>query len=312
MGSACGSRTSRPAAARVTPRVVSPVSSLLRTEACRYLSARFYAIRITCGPNRSLDPRPPGGDDQGQVQVCGPWETPVRSWGQWCWHSLASPDPTLDAQESVQLTWAGGWWLRCVQGRGGARAGTRAGRSPCFRTGQGSACRWPGLSVQAARAQPEGAAGRRSGSSCRNGRGNAASGQLPGAQGPGCSWGARARSRTPGPATPARLSSGSACQRASLCSRGNRGTACHHVSRAPQPGSGSSLHAPGPQRADTPSRRTGVCGKLHTDGLIKQTADRWKEACADNISTLPAPALARPRLLGLAPRPPQGSSRRGV
>lgn len=161
------------------------------------------------------------------------WETPVRSWGQWCWHSLASPDPILDAQESVQLTWAGEWWLRCVQGRGGARAGTRAGRSPCFRTGQGSACRWPGLSVQAARAQPEGAAGRRSGSSCRNGRGNAASGQLPGAQGPGCSWGAHARSRTPGPATPARLSSGSACQRASLCSRGNRGTACRHVSRAP-------------------------------------------------------------------------------
>lgn len=72
VGSACGSRTSRPAAARVTPRVVSPVSSLLRTEACRYLLARFYAIRITCGPNRSLDPRPPGGDDQGQVQVCGP------------------------------------------------------------------------------------------------------------------------------------------------------------------------------------------------------------------------------------------------
>lgn len=74
----------------------------------------------------------------------------MRSWGQWCWHSLASPDPILDAQESVQLTWAGEWWLRCVQGRGGARAGTRTGGAPASRParaqragGQGSACRRP-------------------------------------------------------------------------------------------------------------------------------------------------------------------------
>lgn len=129
-------------------------------------------------------------------------------------------------------------------------------------------------------AQPGVAAGHCSGSSCRNGRGNA---------GP-------ASSREPGaPAQPQPHAS----------ARGARASASARAAgeTEAQPGSGTSLRAAGPRLADAASRRTGA---------VRQAALRQADEAkprqmegtprADRISALPAPPPA-------AAHPPPGPRR---
>lgn len=188
------------------PRVVSLVASAPETEARGCLSTGFYATCIMCAPNRSLDPRPPGGDDQGRVQVCGLCHLEHTCEGLGTGGTgIRSPflTPCLMPGRACGLPSAGGRRLRGAQGRG--RAGTGRSGAPASGTCQGSGCRRP--------PRPAGG-GRRAllRVVLQEWAWQRGAGQLPGARGPG-------------PAAAARLSSGGACQRVSPCCRGDRGAA---------------------------------------------------------------------------------------
>lgn len=246
------------------PRVVSLVASAPETEARGCLSTGFYASCIMCAPNRSLDPRPPGGDDQGRVQVCGLCHLEHTCEGLGTGGTgICSPFLTLCLMpgRACGLPSAGGRRRRGAPGRG--RAGTGRSGAPASGTCQGSGCRRP---------------------PCPAGGGHRAllrvvlqewawqcgAGQLPGARGPG-------------PAAAARLSSGGACQRVSPCCRGDRGAAWkrHQPVRC-----GSSA-----------GRRSLTC-----TGAVRQAALRQADEAkprqmegtprADRISALPAPPPA--------------------